>query len=172
MPVLTMENVENMFDKIKKGRVKNSTCTCKSSDLKCMTVDNQSNEVFMDFEFKSSLGTGTSKKKEKIERENSYSNQDLVSNAQNHKGLEMMIKQHPAVKKMTVKTNSENTLKRKAGRPKKFAIVDFRESQLNDQLASKIFHSFFFLLFQCHPLSCFHFSFYLVDPPCHISNLL
>jgi hypothetical protein len=137
MPVLTMENVENMFDKIKKGRVKNSTCTCKSSDLKCMTVDNQSNEVFMDFEFKSSLGTGTSKKKEKIERENSYSNQDLVSNAQNHKGLEMMIKQHPAVKKMTVKTNSENTLKRKAGRPKKFAIVDFRESQLNDQLASK-----------------------------------
>jgi hypothetical protein len=102
-----------------------------------MTVDNQSNEVFMDFEFKSSLGTGTSKKKEKIERENSYSNQDLVSNAQNHKGLEMMIKQHPAVKKMTVKTNFENTLKRKAGRPKKFAIADFRESQLNDQLASK-----------------------------------
>lgn len=139
MPVLTMENVENMFDKIKKGRVKNSTstCTCQSHDLECMTANNQNNEVFMDFEFKSSFCTGAPMKKVKIGRKTSYSNQDLVSNAQNHEGLEIMIKQHPAVKKMAVKTNSENTLKRKAGRPKKYAIVDFKESQLNDQLTNK-----------------------------------
>lgn len=137
MPVLTMENVENMFDKIKKGRVKNSTSSCKSSDLEYMTANNQSNEVFMDFEFKSLLGTGTPKKKVKIDREHSYSNPDLVSKAQNYEGQEMMIKQHPAVKKMTVKTNSDKILKRKAGRPKKFAIVDVKESQLTDQLTKR-----------------------------------